>query len=397
MKTIPYNRHETFLAALSDSSITVPTPLSREELYLAKIAGEDVTIPTAPYNRYETYLAKLAGENVTVPTPVSRLEYYLYKACGNACDVPVPANREELFWQRYAGYDAPGTILSSVDDAVAAAAKNITINITPIQKGYGTPSSENVRDLQGFSELTLTRCGMNLFSGFTKVTNAYMNSNYMPADFSVKPYFIVMGLDDTTASGYAFAYDRQGNTVGRIQGAKREHYIASKKSFSIGASATKDYDSIAKVRYQYYSVPSSYSEDDANAFEIMCFQGDSNVYADYENMPYEAYNGATYTIDVSGAGTVYGGTLDVTNGLLTVTYGYIESYDGEELPGEWISDRDVYAAGTTPSSGAEVVYKLDEEDYEIYQIQTQSLTMLEGINNIWSDAGPVSVTYIPDL
>ena len=98
----PYNRRELYIAALSDSSLTIPDyPYSREETYLAKINGQSVTIPAAPANRYETYLAKLAGENVTVPTPVSRLEFFLYKACGGDCTIPSPVSREEELWMDY--------------------------------------------------------------------------------------------------------------------------------------------------------------------------------------------------------------------------------------------------------------------------------------------------------
>lgn len=54
----------------------------------------------------------------------------------------------------------------------------------------------------------------------------------------------------------------------------------------------------------------------------------------------------------------YGGTYDLVSGTYTRTWDRIASYAGETLPGEWVSDRDVYTAGTTPSIGAEVAYKL---------------------------------------
>lgn len=74
---------------------------------------------------------------------------------------------------------------------------------------------------------------------------------------------------------------------------------------------------------------------------------------------YEAYQGSTVSVDWSNdAGTVYGGTLDVVSGVLTVTMANIASYNGETLPSTWMSDRDVYAVGTTPTTGAQVVYTL---------------------------------------
>jgi len=63
-------------------------------------------------------------------------------------------------------------------------------------------------------------------------------------------------------------------------------------------------------------------------------------------------------VTVNLGGTYYSGSLDVASGELTVDSAFIASYNGETLPSTWISDRDVYAVGTTPTTGAEVCYKL---------------------------------------
>ena len=103
----------------------------------------------------------------------------------------------------------------------------------------------------------------------------------------------------------------------------------------------------------------------------------------------------TYSITFpSAAGMVYGGTLDVTNGVLTVDRAQIASYAGETLPSTWISDRDVYSAGATPTTGAQVVYELATP--VTYQLTPQEVSTLLGQNNIWADAGDTSVTYKAD-
>lgn len=56
-------------------------------------------------------------------------------------------------------------------------------------------------------------------------------------------------------------------------------------------------------------------------------------------------------------GTTYYGGIANFEGELSIDWQRIASYDGETLPGEWLSDRDEYASGTTPTTGAEVVYK----------------------------------------
>lgn len=98
--------------------------------------------------------------------------------------------------------------------------------------------------------------------------------------------------------------------------------------------------------------------------------------------------GTTYTTALGR--TVYGGTLDVVSGVLTVDRGYIASYNGETLPSTWISDRDEYASGTTPTIGAEVVYELATP--QTYQLTPQQIDLLLGTNHLWSE-GEITVTY----
>lgn len=55
--------------------------------------------------------------------------------------------------------------------------------------------------------------------------------------------------------------------------------------------------------------------------------------------------------------TYYGGFCQFATGAIYSEWDYIASYNGETLSGEWVSDRDEYTAGTTPTIGAEVAYK----------------------------------------
>jgi len=85
------------------------------------------------------------------------------------------------------------------------------------------------------------------------------------------------------------------------------------------------------------------------------------------------------------------GTIDLTDGRAYSEWRYIEQYDGETaIPGEWKSDRDVYAAGTLPSMDAEVLYKLSERD--VYEIPASNLRMVEGAAT-YECALSMEVTY----
>jgi hypothetical protein len=103
----------------------------------------------------------------------------------------------------------------------------------------------------------------------------------------------------------------------------------------------------------------------------------------------DAEDGTTYNIqfkDGDNPLTVYGGTLDVVSGELKVVP-YYDSYNDETLEGEWISDRDVYAVGTTPTIGAQVVnIGATPQTYQLTPTQVKSLL---GSNNVWCDTGKI--------
>lgn len=104
---------------------------------------------------------------------------------------------------------------------------------------------------------------------------------------------------------------------------------------------------------------------------------------------YEPYRSTTYTTTLPT--TVYGGTLDLTNGRLVVDRAYIASYNGETLPGAWISDRDVYTGSNSPTTGAQVVYELTTP--VITTITPSTLSLLKGLNVVSTNGDTVEVTF----
>lgn len=98
----------------------------------------------------------------------------------------------------------------------------------------------------------------------------------------------------------------------------------------------------------------------------------------------------TYTIDLDG--TRYGGKVYPVTGKMSVGMGHIASYAGETIGEPWLSDRDEYVAGTTPSTGAEVVYTLASPT--IVQLTPQQIRTLQGTNNISTNMTGMTVEYI---
>lgn len=168
----------------------------------------------------------------------------------------------------------------------------------------------------------------------------------------------------------------------------------------------------------------------------------ANIYVSPTDDPAD---GRTYSVTFpAAAGTVYGGTLDVTAGTLTVTYGFrqlsatVMNQYGTTSKGmpyarfvttsDVAESGDIYCdrytctrgAGTTfsairvTSSGATYIYDnrfTDEttaqqildaekpvliyplETPVVYQLTPQQITTLSGTNNIWADTGDIIIKY----
>ena len=109
---------------------------------------------------------------------------------------------------------------------------------------------------------------------------------------------------------------------------------------------------------------------------------------------YDAASQPDYSLSWSTeAGTVYAGSADVTTGKVKSRPEYA-AYNGETLTGPWLSSMDEYAAGTTPTTGAQVVDLGGTETS--YGFTAQQIDALEGQNYVWASTGNVTVTYRSD-
>ena len=93
---------------------------------------------------------------------------------------------------------------------------------------------------------------------------------------------------------------------------------------------------------------------------------------------------------------VYQGTLDAIRQVIIATMLVIDSYNGEAIGEPWISDRDEYVAGTTPSTGAQVAYTLAEPLEIPVTVSNLPIKSLSGYNHIESSTGDMEVEYITE-
>lgn len=107
-------------------------------------------------------------------------------------------------------------------------------------------------------------------------------------------------------------------------------------------------------------------------------------------------NAITYTTVIPNNITdTYSFKYNPILGKLYLTTGYINSYNGETLPGLWWSDRNEYSEGTIPTTGAQVIYMLADEDIEEYNITPSVVEMFYRRNylTVGQDSLINSITY----
>lgn len=290
---------------------------------------------------------------------------------------------------------ASGVFAHFTDGADNIPVNDLTIGIDPVQSGSGTPAPGNIRPISGWTGANVSRDCKNLSNQFEVGTftesrpagstydSMKSNNNARLRSSALIPVLgqqITISWSNYTTYGVCFTYfDINGLYLGQSAGFQSWRW----------AVTTLNNPAI------YYMACAVRRADNANMTDSDITALKLQVEVGASGTDYVPFNHSAMTISwQSAAGTVYGGSLDVTTGLLTVTDGYIASYNGETLPGEWISDRDVYAQGTTPTTGAQVVYELDTP--QTYQLTPQQMNTLLGVNNIWCNTGDTTVEYTAD-
>lgn len=275
---------------------------------------------------------------------------------------------DETKQEAYAAFatdTASGTVASFSDGADGVPVKSLSVGIEPAQSGSGDPSPTNIRPISGWDAVKVFGTGKNLFDP-TKLTTQHAWKD-VKLDLPEGTYT----MSDTLVEGSLSLYFI---LVGGTKSAATKVHSTHPVTLTISAGQK------AQISFRRAS-----GEDVFSNYTYQIEVGSTAT-------DYEPYNGTVYDIDLPQ--TVYGGTLDVGTGVLTVDSAFIASYNGETLPSTWISDRDVYAAGTTPTTGAQVCYKLATP--QTIQLTPTEVTTLLGQNNVYADAGEVSVTYRAD-
>lgn len=191
----------------------------------------------------------------------------------------------------------------------------VQVEIAPTQEGTGDPSPENVRPIVGWDAVNVWRGGKNLCDGSLLEIGGYGGATGRPyqtdtrirtAVFSIpcNKQFYLSFLDGYIVTN-SFLYGKSQSMNKTLGGS-----ITNNKTFN---SSDADFFFATSVQNKA-GIALTESDVTALAQSIQLELGSIQT-------SYEPYRGETYTIQLGQ--TIYGGTLDVGTGTLTVTHGIV--------------------------------------------------------------------------
>lgn len=350
---------------------------------------------------------------------------------------------------------ASGAIASFDDGADGKAVKSLTIAINPVQSGSGDPSPTNVRPISGWTGAEVVRAGANLWGGEKLRDNIQTAVPEAVVDVDAKTVAFWAGHGaDKMFTNIPFESNTQytivltfSNTVARTN----MRWVYTDGTATTIVSTTTGKQTIVSTSNSGKTV--AYIGGLNSDGRTVIYYEESGVFnGTVTASDFVAYAGTTYPITFPS--TVYGGTLEVTTGVLTVDRAMVE-YDAsddevwhEETGSNWqglnfyvakpanmarvnytyasnmtnkISIGGTYQDYIMISSGyinviwgqllgitsladwkawlaehpLQISYQLTEPI--TYTLTPTEVTTLLGDNNIYADTGDVDVVYVRDL
>ena len=277
----PITRIELILADIVAGNTTTVEPVTRIETYLAIISGADYPVPE-PVTRIETFLAIIAGEDYEEPEAVTRLEGLLAEWVEKGSGI----------WKTVSGS------LIHITDAIASPMRKCEVTLEPIQDLHGQdapyPAGGGVNKFGGVYNVRFTFL-TPIPSGTTITVSTANGSGNTRVNFgNDSDLRFYNGGINTLNSGL----NRKYRVVTLAQEAKSVYFDvfdAGDYQIEIGGTPTT---------YKPYS----------NICPITGWTG-VNIYHSGE----DTSNPTVYTVSWQDeTGTVYGGTVDLVSGVLTV-------------------------------------------------------------------------------
>lgn len=293
-----------------------------------------------------------------------------------------------------------GTLVQ-MDGLVEGYPLGVTVSWNPTQEGSGDPSPENIRPIHGRDSVKVERCGENLLPFGERIEDIYsqqimasdalllLSKAYAEQDltltFTTETQDLVFQDNVEEEWRKRIGFECHGTLADGTETYALQCWIDNRngeltKNGKKTKTVTVTMPKLADGNVTFYA-----QKIKSGSFVAYDF----GIYAGtIAPTTYTPYIGSTNTLTLPS--TVYGGEVDAV-GKGQETWGCVDSYAGETLPAEWICDRAAYAVGTTPPSGAQVAYKLDNPK-PFTAAGGAAIPTLSGTNTVLTDADSVTVT-----
>ena len=302
---------------------------------------------------------------------------------------PIQQQIDELkAWTDSGTKDASGNPIILTDGA-AFKAEGLVVTLEPKQSGSGTPSPTNVRPITGYTECVVDRDGKNKLD----VSDCIGTQDG-------KTFSLSDDLGITVSGSASGAVYRPANT--NVVLTPSTNYVVNGMSADIKLRFQL-YDSNNTMTRELYatnvdlSFTTTADEVKAVVYIVVANNANGTVHpmmrvASVSDATFVPYSHDTATITFGQ--TVYGGSVDFKTGKVTVTHASIASYNGETINEPWLSSIDEYVSGTTPTTGAQVVYPLTTPTE--LTLTPAELELLKGYNYVTTNGTTIDLTYQPD-
>ena len=321
-------------------------------------------------------------------------------------------------------------------DADEAPLVKCLVDIVPKQSGSGTPSPDNVRPISGWESVVTSVTGVNVWDEETELGGLiWANGQPLPASDRLRSKNFAPCTPNT----------RYHIFNARVSSVSIAVFFYDASQAFINYTANIDFTTPSNAHYFKLVIQNTTTHNN-----------DISINYPSTDTEYHAYNPNSHTTTVNLGRTVYGGTLDVVSGVLTVDKGFATfdgssdeqyttgSYDmafrtylpndlkpttnNRELAG-LVSNQmtEVTQASTWGTVGTcaliananQLYFKLADEltdiselrtylasnplqivyplaDPQTYSLTGQEISTLLGENNVWADSGDIEITYHTD-
>lgn len=350
---------------------------SAEAYATGTVGGEPVPSSWVQYhNNAKYYAEEVAGPAATAAAASAQAAADSAEDAQDVLD-SIPPDYTEAVRRTLAAFpqeSAEGSVVDFADGADGLPVADMTVQIEAVQAGEGDPSPDNIRPITGWTGVDLRRTGKNLWGGAAMLADmkwAVPSAKVNETKGTIQ-YVATAHVDHTAigtgSNGITYGMHFKPNT--------RYTLIVkySNRTVTSGRASNNIAFWYTDGTYTNMSAPSGFETDvpgiaaftsaegkSIRAIGKINSSGTATIYTNESGLfegvltadDFEPYVGTSYPITFpTEAGTVYGGSLDVTTGVLTVTGKYL-AFDGTE---DWhinqaVSDHKYYYLTLSESDG----------------------------------------------